>query len=72
MRSTWRAMSRRHSSCALRCTDRKVLVIIAMSSRVTDGQIGQLQQCGFDSVLRKPFTVRQVIEAVEAAHAVIY
>ena len=50
----------------------QVTRIIAMSSRVTDGQVGQLQQCGFDSVLRKPFTVRQVIEAVEAAHAVIY
>ena len=50
----------------------QVTRIIAMSSRVTDGQVSQLQQCGFDSVLRKPFTVRQVIEAVEAAHAVIY
>ena len=50
----------------------QVTRIIAMSSRVTDGQITQLQQCGFDSVLRKPFTVRQVIEAVEAAHAIVY
>jgi excisionase family DNA binding protein len=52
--------------------DLQVTRIIAMSSRVTDGQIGQLMQCGFDSVLRKPFTVRQVIEAVESAHAVVY
>ena len=52
--------------------DLQITRIIAMSSRITDGQVSQLQQCGFDSVLRKPFTVRQVIDAVEAAHAVVY
>ncbi|MAD20409.1 MAG: hypothetical protein CMJ52_09625 [Planctomycetaceae bacterium] len=50
----------------------QVTRIIAMSSRVTDGQTSQLMQSGFDGVLRKPFTVRQVIEAVETAHAVVY
>ena len=52
--------------------DLQITRIIAMSSRITDGQVVQLQQCGFDSVLRKPFTVRQVIESVETAHAVVY
>ena len=52
--------------------DLQVTRIVAMSTRITDGQVSQLVACGFDSVLRKPFTVRQVIEAVEAAHAVVY
>lgn len=45
--------------------------IIGMTNRLTDGQISQLLGKGFDSVLRKPFTVRQVIEAIEHAHAVV-
>jgi excisionase family DNA binding protein len=45
--------------------------IIGMSSRLTDGQIHQLVGKGYDSVLRKPFTVRQVVEAIEHAHAFV-
>ncbi len=52
--------------------DLQVTKIIAMSSKLTDGQVAQLRHQGFDGTLRKPFTVRQVIEAIEGAHAVIY
>jgi excisionase family DNA binding protein len=50
----------------------QITKVIATSSKITDGQIAALRQQGFESVLRKPFTVRQVIEAVESAHAVVY
>lgn len=46
--------------------------IIGMSGKLTDGQAAQLKHQGFDSALRKPFSVRQVIDAIEAAHAMVY
>jgi len=46
--------------------------IIAMCGRLTDGQMTSLTCSGFDGVLRKPFTVRQVIDAIENAVAVVY
>jgi len=46
--------------------------MIAMSGRLTDGQITRLTCSGFDGVLRKPFTVRQVIDSIENAVAVVY
>ena len=52
--------------------DLQITRVIAMSGRLTDGQAAQLSSQGFDGVLRKPFTVRQVIEAVESAHAIVY
>jgi len=52
--------------------DLQVTKIIAMSSKLTDGQVAQLCHSGFDGALRKPFTVRQVIDAIEGAHAVVY
>ena len=52
--------------------DLQVTKIIAMSSKLTDGQTAQLKHQGFDGALRKPFSVRQVIEAIEGAHAVVY
>jgi DNA-binding response OmpR family regulator len=52
--------------------DLQVTKIIAMSSKLTDGQVAQLRHQGFDGALRKPFTVRQVIEAIEGANAVVY
>ena len=52
--------------------DHQVTKIIAMSSKLTDGQVAQLRHQGFDGALRKPFTVRQVIEAIEGAQAVVY
>jgi len=52
--------------------DMQATKIIAMSGRLTDGQITQLTCSGFDGVLRKPFTVRQVIDSIENAVAVVY
>ena len=45
--------------------------IIAMSSRLTDGQVAQLAQRGFDGALRKPFSVRQVIETIESSVSLV-
>lgn len=52
--------------------DLQVTKLIAMSDKLTDGQIAQLTQRGFDGSLRKPFSVRQVIDAIDGAHAVVY
>jgi excisionase family DNA binding protein len=52
--------------------DLQVTKIIAMSGKLTDGQVAQLAHQGFDGSLRKPFSVRQVIDAIEGAHAVVY
>lgn len=46
--------------------------LVAVTARLTEGQVAQLASKGFESVIRKPFTVRQVIETVESAHAVVY
>jgi excisionase family DNA binding protein len=52
--------------------DLQVTKIIGMSGKLTDGQVAQLTHRGYDGALRKPFSVRQVIEAIEGAHAVVY
>jgi excisionase family DNA binding protein len=41
--------------------------IIAMSGKLTDGQAQGLRPAGFDGFLKKPFQVRQVVEAIESA-----
>lgn len=41
--------------------------IIAMSGKLTDGQAHALRGTGFDTFLKKPFQVRQVVEAIEHA-----
>lgn len=41
--------------------------IVAMSGKLTDGQAQGLRSQGFDVFLKKPFQVRQVVEAIEAA-----
>ena len=46
--------------------------VIAMTGRMTEGQKTQLTCSGFDGVLTKPFTVRQVIEAIENAVELVY
>ncbi len=46
--------------------------VIAMSGKLTDGQAQHLIQNGFDGYLKKPFHVRQVIDAVEEATAIVY
>ncbi|NNF44007.1 MAG: response regulator [Phycisphaerales bacterium] len=52
--------------------DLQVTKLIAMSGKLTDGQVAQLTHQGFDGAIRKPFSVRQVIEAIDGAHAVVY
>lgn len=46
--------------------------IIAMSGKLTDGQLQGLRGQGFDSFLKKPFQVRQVIEAIEQSTALVH
>lgn len=41
--------------------------VIAMSSKLTDGQAHGLRSQGFEGFLKKPFQVRQVVEAIEHA-----
>ena len=52
--------------------DLQLTKVIAMSGKLTDGQAQQLLQKGFDGYLKKPFHVRQVIEAIEESVAVAY
>ncbi|MAE61854.1 MAG: regulator [Planctomycetaceae bacterium] len=52
--------------------DLQMTKVIAMSGKLTDGQAHQLLQKGFDGYLKKPFHIRQVIEAIEDATAVVY
>ena len=51
--------------------DLQMTKIIAMSAKVTDAQGNALKSQGFDSLLRKPFQVRQVVEAIEACTALV-
>jgi excisionase family DNA binding protein len=46
--------------------------IVAMSGKLTDGQAQGLKAMGFDSFLKKPFQVRQVVEAIEAATNLVH
>lgn len=39
--------------------------ILAMSGKLTDGQAQSLRGSGFDGFLKKPFQVRQVVDAIE-------
>jgi excisionase family DNA binding protein len=52
--------------------DLQMTKVIAMSSKLTDGQAHQLLTTGYDGFLKKPFTVRQVIESIEDAVALVY
>ncbi|MBL8746554.1 MAG: response regulator [Phycisphaerae bacterium] len=45
--------------------------IVAMSGKLTDGQAMGLRQQGFDLFLKKPFQVRQVVEAIEKVHSLV-
>jgi excisionase family DNA binding protein len=53
-------------------SDLQLTKVIAMSGKLTDAEAQALLSNGFDGFLRKPFHVRQVIEAVEDAMAVVY
>src|SRR2546423_528231 len=52
--------------------DLQLTKIVAMSGKLTDEEAKGLLASGFDGFLRKPFHVRQVIEAIEDAMAVVY
>lgn len=47
--------------------DLQMTRIIAMSGKLTDGQAAGLRSQGFDNFLKKPFAVRQVVQAIEQA-----
>lgn len=46
--------------------------IIAMSGKLTDGQAQALRTGGFDGFLKKPFQVRQVVDSIERATAIVH
>src|SRR5438876_7396570 len=52
--------------------DLQLTKVIAMSGKLTDDESKALTPQGFDGFLRKPFHVRPVMEAIEAAMAVVY
>ncbi len=52
--------------------DLQMTKLIAMSGRMTDGQAHQLRANGFDDFIKKPFNIKQIIEAVENAVALVY
>jgi excisionase family DNA binding protein len=53
--------------------DLQLAKVIAASSRLTEGQAQQLLNGGgFDGFLRKPYNVRQAIQAIEEAVAIVY
>ncbi len=53
-------------------TDLQLTKVIAMSGKMTDDEAKGLLAEGFDGFLKKPFHVRQVIEAIEDSMAVVY
>jgi len=52
--------------------DLQLTKVIGMSGKMTEDELKALLTQGFDGVLKKPFHVRQVIEAIEDATAVVY
>lgn len=52
--------------------DLQMTRVIAMSGKLTDGQLSGLKSLGFENALRKPFQVRQVVEAIENATSVVH
>src|SRR5687768_4648688 len=53
-------------------SDLQLTKVVAMSGRLTDEEAKGLLNGSFDGFLRKPFHVRQVIETIEDAMAVVY
>src|SRR5688500_8354654 len=51
-------------------SDLQLTKVIGMSGKLSEDEAKALTQHGFDGFLRKPFHVRQVIEAIEDAMAV--
>jgi len=56
-----------HSSDNLQMTR-----VVAMSGKLTDGQAQSLRGQGFDAFLKKPFQIRQVVEAIEQMTSVFH
>ena len=52
--------------------DLTITKVIAMSGKLTDGQANHLMSNGFDGYLKKPFHVRQVIQAIEDATSIVH
>lgn len=52
--------------------DLQMSKVVALSSKLTDGQANQLLNNGFDGFVRKPFNLKQVVEAIEDAVSIIY
>lgn len=46
--------------------------IVAMSGKLTDGQAQGLRGLGYDGFLKKPFQLRQVVEAIESATNLVH
>jgi excisionase family DNA binding protein len=53
-------------------TDLQLTKVIAMSGKMSEEELKGLLASGFDGYLKKPFHVRQVIESIEDAVAVVY
>ncbi len=54
------------------CDDMELTRVVAMSGKLTEGQASALRNQGFDGYLKKPFHIRQAIEAIEDATALVY
>ncbi|MBC7833810.1 MAG: response regulator [Phycisphaerales bacterium] len=52
--------------------DLQLTRVIAMSGKMTDGQLQGLRTIGFDGFLKKPFQVRQVVEAIEHSTSLVH
>lgn len=52
--------------------DLQLTKVIGMSGKMSEDEMKALHGQGFDGHLKKPFHVRQVIEAIEDATAVVY
>ena len=52
--------------------DLQLTKVIAMSGKMSEEELKGLLASGFDGILKKPFHVRQVIEAIEDSMAVVY
>lgn len=46
--------------------------LVAMSDKMSDGQLAHLLSLGFDATLKKPFSIRQVIGVIEETVAIVY
>ncbi len=63
----------RHLAEMIRTNDDLQLTrVIAMSGKLTEGQAAGLRSQGFDGFLKKPFQMRQVVEAIEQATSLVH